>query len=88
MDIALILLLFLAAAIVGWYDTYSVQRTYADRCAARHGHIPPLIDWFFQPDPDAEVERWRRRHRDMYLLTCVLVVAAVIVALVRATTQG
>jgi hypothetical protein len=85
-DIALIVVLLLAAVIVGWYDTYSVQRTYADLYATRHGHIPPLIGWFFASDSDAEVERWRRLHRRMYVLVSALVLTAVIVALVRGPT--
>jgi hypothetical protein len=86
MDVALTLLLILAAIITSWYDTYSVQRTYANLCARRHGHIPPLMDWFFVPDADAEVERLRRRHRNMYLLAAAFAVAAVVVALVRSPT--
>ncbi len=86
MDIALMLLLLVAAIIVGWYDTYSVQRTYANLCASRHGHIPPLMDWFFTPDSDADVEQLRRRHRNMYLLAIALAAAAVVVGLVRSPT--
>jgi hypothetical protein len=86
MDVALIVILLLTAVVVGWYDTYAVQRTYADVYAARHGHIPPLIAWFFDRDPDAEVERWRRRHRNMYLLVSALALVAAVLALVRAPT--
>ena len=49
MDIVLVVILLLAGLIVGWYDRYSVQRTYADLYAARHGGIPSLIDWFSRP---------------------------------------
>ncbi len=86
MDVALLVVLILTATVVVYYDTYSVQRTYADVCARRHGHIPPLVDWFFKSDPDPEVERWRRRHRNTTLLGIALWVAALIVIFVRAPT--
>ena len=86
MDVALVLVLFVAAVIVSWYDTYSVQRSYANLCARRHGHIPPLLDWFFVPDSDPDVERLRRQHRNMYLLATAFAVAAVIVVLLRSPT--
>jgi hypothetical protein len=88
-DVALVVILLVSAVVVGWYDTYAVQRDYADLYASRHGHIPPLIDWFFKPDADAEVEALRRQHRNLWLLSGALVTGAVLVALyIRATTPG
>jgi hypothetical protein len=81
-------ILIVAAIVVSLYDRYSVQRTYADVCAARHGHIPPLADWFTTPDIDPEVERWRRYHRRLWIVSGVLVVGAVIFAIVARSTQG
>jgi hypothetical protein len=86
--LAVVLILILAAVVVGWYDRYSVQRTYADLYAARYGQIPPLIDWFFEPDSDAEVDEWRRLHRNMYLLVTGLGAAAVIAALTLGSISG
>lgn len=86
MDVALMVLLFVVAIILSWYDTYSVQREYANLCARRHGHIPPLTDWFCVPDSDPNVERLRRRHRNMYLLATASAVAGVLVAIVRSPT--
>ena len=83
MDLILVAILLLGAVIVGWYDTYSVQRTYADVYANRHGHIPPLIRWFIVPDPDADVEEWRRRHRNLYILAAALAATAVVIAYAR-----
>lgn len=89
MGIAIGLILLLAALVVGLYDTYVVQRDYADMCAARHGHIPPLVDWFFVRDTDVEVDRLRRFHRNLYILDGLLAAAAAIVILVaRATTPS
>ena len=81
-------ILIVAAIVVSLYDRYSVQRTYADVCAARHGHIPPLVDWFTTPDIDPEVEHWRRYHRRVTILGGVLAGAAVIFAIVARSTQG
>jgi hypothetical protein len=87
--IAIGVILILAAIVVGWYDQYAVQRDYADRYAARHGHIPPLVEWFYTPDSDADVERLRRLHRNLFVLGAALAAAALIVILyVRATTPG
>ena len=89
MDVALVLILIGSAVVVGSYDTYGVQRDYADLYASRHGHIPPLIDWFFKSDADAEVESLRRRHRNLYILVSGLAAAAVIVALfIRNAARG
>jgi hypothetical protein len=85
MDVVLIAILLLTAVVIGWYDTYSVQRTYADLYASRHGRIPPFIRWFILPDPDAEVEGWRRLHRNLYILVSFLGAAAIVVAIVRAS---
>jgi hypothetical protein len=84
MDVALAAILLVAAAGIGWYDTYSVQRTYADVYASRYGRIPPLFAWFFVRDPDVEVEDWRRRHRNMYVLVAILAVAALVIVLLGA----
>jgi uncharacterized Tic20 family protein len=81
MGIAVMLILILAAVIVGWIDTYGVQRDYADLYAARHGHIPPLVDWFFKRDTDPEVDDLRRLHRNLLLSSVVLVAVAVLLAL-------
>jgi hypothetical protein len=81
-DVALIVILIVLAVIVGWIDTYGVQRDYADLYAARHGHIPPLVDWFFKPDADPEVDDLRRLHRNLLLLSVALIFGAVAVALV------
>jgi hypothetical protein len=87
--IAIGVVLILAAIVVGWYDKYGVQRDYADRYAARHGHIPPLVEWFYTPDSDADVDRLRRLHRNLYILEGTLAAAAVIAILsVRATIPG
>ncbi len=86
MDIVLVFALLILAAIVGWYDRYAVQRTYADLYADRYGHIPPLISWAFGSDADTEVEYWRRLHRNLYLLVTVLVVVAIIIVIVRGPT--
>ena len=83
MDIAVAVILLLVAAFVGSYDRYAVQRTYADLYAARHGRIPPLIEWFFTPDADPEVESWRRMHRNLYLVVTALGVAAIAILIVR-----
>ena len=83
MDIALVVILLLVGLIVGWYDRYAVQRTYADVYAARHGRIPPLIEWFFTADADPEVEYWRRMHRNLYLVVTALGVAAIAILIVR-----
>jgi hypothetical protein len=82
-DIVLIVILLISGAVIGWYDTFSVQRTYADVYASRHGHIPPLISWFIAPDPDVEVEYWRRRHRNLYVLVSALGAAVIVLALLR-----
>ena len=82
-------ILIVVAIAVSLYDRYSVQRTYADVCAARHGHIPALVDWFTTPDIDPEVEYWRRYHRRLWILSATLVAVAVIFAIVaRSTTSG
>ena len=86
MDVFLVLVLFVVCAIVGWYDHYAVQRTYADLYADRYGRIPPLIGWAFEKDPDAEVDYWRRLHRNLYVLVTVLAIAMVAIVLVRAST--
>jgi hypothetical protein len=87
--IAIGLILFLAAALVGWYDKYAVQRDYADRFAKRYGRIPPLMEWFFSSDADADVESLRVQHRNMYILSSVLAVAAAVVVLLAvSTTKG
>jgi hypothetical protein len=86
--IAIGLVLLLAAAMVGWYDRYAVQRDYANRFAERHGHIPPLIDWFFTTDPDPDVEALRVQHRNMYILGSVLAVAAAVVVLLAVSQPG
>ncbi len=88
MDTAVALVLLASAAVLGVIDTYSIQRTYADLCADRHGHIPPLTDWFFVADPDPEVDRWRRLHRDLWLLTGVLAVVAIVLLPVRPVASG
>ena len=88
MDIALVVILLLISVIVGWYDRYAVQRTYADLYAARHGGSPPLTNWFFTPDTDPEVESWRRRHRNLYLVVTALGVAAIAVLIVRLATTS
>lgn len=90
MAAAVMALILIGIAIaVGLYDTYSVQRTYADVCAARHGHIPPLVDWFTTPDIDPEVEHWRRYHRRLTIVSGVLAgVAAILAIVARATTPG
>jgi hypothetical protein len=89
MDVILIVILFVLALIVGVYDTYQVQRDYADLYAERHGHIPPLVDWFFKPDIDPEVDELRRLHRNLLLLSSALALAAAVVALaLRASTPG
>src|SRR5215510_128917 len=49
------IVLLVVAGFVGLVDRYDIQRTYADAYAARHGHIPPLVEWFFQPDADPDV---------------------------------
>jgi hypothetical protein len=88
-DVVLLVILLVSAVVVGCYDTYAVQRDYADLFAARHGHIPPLVDWFFQKDADVEVEALRRLHRNLSLLAGALAAGAAIVALyIRATTPG
>jgi hypothetical protein len=88
MEIAIVVVLLLAGAVVGVYDRYAVQRTYADLFAERHGHIPPLTDWFFRADPDAEVESWRRLHRNLWLLAGGLGVAAILILIVRPVGPG
>jgi hypothetical protein len=87
MGIGLAVILLLVAIGVGWYDRYSVQRTYADVYANRHGHIPPLADWFFTPDADAEVERLRRLHRNLWLASGGLGLVAVVVLLLTVMAQ-
>lgn len=84
MGIAIGLVLLLAAAMVAWLDRYAVQRDYADLFAERHGHIPPLIDWFFTADSDPDVEALRVQHRNMYILGGVLAVAAGIIVILFA----
>jgi hypothetical protein len=81
MYIVLAVILIVAAVVVGWYDTYSAQRTYADVYASRYGHIPPLADWFFKRDADPEVERYRRLHRNLWLLVTGLAVAGILAVL-------
>jgi uncharacterized Tic20 family protein len=82
------LLLLVLAGILGVVDRYEIQRTYADVYAEAHGHIPPLVEWFFERDADPEVDRWRRYHRNMYALVTALAVAAIVLLLVRAPTPG
>ena len=86
MDVLLIVALFFVGIIVGWYDRYSVQRTYADLYADRHGGIPPLIGWAFESDPDAEVDYWRRIHRNLYALVSALGLIAILIIVVRGPT--
>ncbi len=88
MDIAMVVMLILAAVVVSVYDTSEVQRTYADLFVQRHGHIPPLADWFFRADADAEVESWRRMHRNLWLLAGGLGIAAIIILIVRPVEPG
>jgi hypothetical protein len=89
MDVILIVILIVLAVIIGWYDRYGVQRDYADLYAERHGHIPPLVDWFFKADADPEVEGLRTLHRNLYLLEGGLAFVAVIVLLtIRTSTPG
>ena len=83
MYLAVALILVLAGGVASTYDRYSVQRSYADACAQKHGHIPPLVDWFFNADPDPEVDAWRRYHRNLYVLSGVFAAAAVVVLLIR-----
>jgi hypothetical protein len=71
------LLLLVVGAIVGLIDRYAAQRNYASLYAERHGTIPPLTDWFFVKDNDAEVDGLRRQHRNLTILTFVLSIAAV-----------
>jgi hypothetical protein len=85
-DIALVLVIFLVGVIIGLYEQYGVQRTYADLYADRYGHIPPLVGWAFESDPDPEVEYWRRLHRNLYVLMTVLAVVAIIIIVVRSPT--
>jgi hypothetical protein len=86
MDVVLVLVLFVVGIIVGWYDRYAVQRTYADLYADRHGHIPPLIGWAFESDSDPEVDYWRRLHRNLYALVTALAVVAILIIVVRGPT--
>ncbi len=88
MDLVIIVVLIVTSAILGLYDTYVVQRTYADICAERHGHIPPLVDWFFQADVDPDVDYWRRRHRNLYIFGCVPALVAIVLLLARASSGG
>jgi len=81
MGIVLIVGPLVAATLVGCYDRFAAQREYAALYAKRHGGIPPLTDWFFEADPDAEVERLRRAHRNLTILGGVLAIAAILVVL-------
>ncbi len=89
MAVVLAVILILVAVLIGVYDTYFAQRSYADLCAARHGHIPPLVEWFTTPDTDPEVEALRRLHRRLTIVSAALVAAAVICAIyARAAIAG
>ena len=88
MDILIIVVLVVTTGVLALYDQYVVQRTYADICAERHGHIPPLVDWFFQADIDPDVDYWRRRHRNLYILSAVPVAIAIILVLLRGSNGG
>lgn len=88
MDVLLVVVLLVVGIVVGWYDRYAVQRTYADLYADRYGRIPPLIGWAFESDPDAEVDQWRRMHRNLYGVVSALGVLAIVIIIVRASTSG
>src|SRR5262249_26240818 len=62
MELVVVAALFLATLFVGLYDTYSVQRAYADVYAQVHGHVPPLYEWFYTPDSHPDVDHWRKYH--------------------------
>lgn len=80
--------LFASAGFVALVDRLDIQRTYADIYAQRHGHIPALTEWFFRPDPDPDVEYWRRRHRNAWVLSAMLGGLAVVLMLVRFGSSG
>ena len=82
------MILILVAMVIGVYDKYAVQRDYADLYAARHGHIPPLVEWFTTPDPDEEVEGLRCLHRNLYILGGVLSASAAILVLLSVGSPG
>ena len=88
MEIVAIVVLFVATLILGLYDRYGVQRAYADVYAQVHGHVPPLYEWFYTPDSHADVERWRRRHRNLLILSVALSVIWVILILRQIPPSG
>ena len=81
MGIVLIVGLLVAAMLVGGYDRYAAQREYASLYAERHGGIPPLADWFFKSDPDEDVDRLRRMHRNLTILGSALGIVVILLVL-------
>jgi cystathionine beta-synthase len=56
--------------------------------SSKHGHVPPLANWFLHADPDAEVEYWLRLHRNLWLLVAGLGVLAILILIARPTSTG
>lgn len=81
MDVLLIVVLVGAAVAAGWYDRSSVRDAYAAVYSMRHGHVPPLLDWFVKADPDPDVEAWRRYHRKLWVIAGGLGAGAIAVGI-------